>query len=122
MRLVWVPADKEVLRLLTNLGPDELPAGEVALCYKGRWQIELFFRWVKSILGCRHWLAASPHGAARQLYLALIAALLLQNYAGTAPDQRLRELIRWQLVGPARLAELAAGVAQARTWSPRKKS
>lgn len=122
VRLVWVQTAKEVLLLLTNLGPDELTAGEVALLYKGRWQIELFFRWVKSILGCRHWLAESPHGAALQLYLALIAALLLQNYAGTAPDQRLMELIRWHLVGMASLAELEAGVAQARTRSARKKS
>ena len=122
VRLVWVQTAKEVLLLLTNLGPDELTAGEVALLYKGRWQIELFFGWVKSILGCRHWLAESPHGAALQLYLALIAALLLQNYAGTAPDQRLMELIRWHLVGMASLAELEAGVAQARTRSARKKS
>jgi len=39
--------------------------------------VELFFRWLKCILGQRHWLAESPRGVTIQLYLALIAALLL---------------------------------------------
>ena len=32
----------------------DLPAETIALIYKYRWQIELFFRWFKCILGCRH--------------------------------------------------------------------
>jgi hypothetical protein len=110
LRVVWVQTDKEVLRLVTHLGPEELSAGEVALLYKERWQIELFFRWVKCILGCRHWLAESPCGAAIELYLALIAALLLQLYTGRQPNRRLMEMIRWYLVGVASLEELWAAV------------
>ena len=63
---------------------------------------------------------AGPPRSNCKLYLALVAALLLQNYAGTAPDQRLMELIRWHLVGMASLAELEAGVALARP-SPAQK-
>jgi len=110
LRVVWVQTPKEVLRLVTNLGPVELTAGEVALLYKERWRIELFFRWVKCILGCRHWLAESPRGVAIELYLALIAALLLQLYTGGQPNRRLMEMIRWYLVGVASLEELMTSV------------
>ncbi len=121
LRVVWVQTDKEVLRLVTNLGPHELSAGAVALLYKQRWQIELFFRWVKCILGCRHWLAESPRGVALELYLALIAALLLQLYTGQAPNRRMMELIQFYLLGVASLDELWAGVKRERARVARRK-
>jgi len=119
LRVVWVQTEQEVLRLVTNLGPEELAAGEVALLYKERWRIELFFRWLKCILGCRHWLAESPQGVALQIYLALIAALLLQLYTGRAPTKRMLELIQFYLLGVASLDELWAGLER---LTPRKKS
>lgn len=114
LRVVWVRTPREVLPLVTDLGPEELAAGAVALLYKERWRIELFFRWIKCLLGCRHWLAESPEGVAIQLYLALIAAVLVQLYAGVRPDRRLLEMIRWYLVGVASLEELEAAVVRAR--------
>jgi IS4 transposase len=48
--------------------------------YKLRWTIELFFRWLKCLLPCRHWLAESRNGVAIQVYCALIAALLLSRH------------------------------------------
>jgi hypothetical protein len=123
LRVVWVQTDKEELRLVTNLGPDELPAAAVALLYKQRWQVELFFRWLKCILGCRHWLAESPQGVAIELYLALIAALLLQLYTGQAPNRRMMELIQFYLLGVASLDELWAGLKRERDrLAKRKKS
>jgi hypothetical protein len=123
LRVVWVQTDKEVLSLVTNLDAEELSAGEVALLYKQRWQIELFFRWVKCILGCRHWLAESPQGVAIEIYLALIAALLLQLYTGQAPNRRMMELIQFYLLGVADLEELWAGVQRERLRvAQRKKS
>ncbi len=104
--VIWVQTDKEILPLVTNLSPQELSAGQVALLYKHRWQVELFFRWIKCILGARHWLAESPPGAALQLYLALIAALLLQLYTGQRPNRRMIELIQFYLLGVASLDEL----------------
>jgi hypothetical protein len=110
LRAVWVRTPKETLRLVTNLGPEELTAAEVALLYKERWQIELFFRWVKCILGCRHFLAESPEGAALEIYLALIAALLLQLYTGQRPNRRMMELIRFYFLGVATLEEVQRGL------------
>lgn len=121
LRVVWVQTPKEVLRLVTNLGPAELSAGEVALFYKQRWQIELFFRWIKCILGCRHWLAESPQGTAIQLYLALIAALLLQLYTGQRPNRRMLELIQFYLLGVATLDDLTNGLERERQSLARRK-
>ena len=112
LRLVRVQTEKEVLLLLTNLSIEELSAAEVALLYKQRWQVELFFRWIKYIFGCRHWLAESPQGAAIEIYLALIGALLLQLYTGERPNRRMFELIQLYLLGVAELEELCAGVQQ----------
>lgn len=120
LRAVWVQTPKEVLTLVTNLGPEELTAAEVALLYKERWRIELFFRWVKCLLGCRHWLAESPAGAALQLYLALIAAVLLQLYTGQRPTKRLLELIQLHLLGVATREELWAGVQRAQAGRNKK--
>lgn len=115
LRVVWVQTPKEVLRLVTNLTQKELSAGEVALLYKERWSIELFFRWIKCVLGCRHWLAESERGATLQLYLALIAALLLQLYTGERPTRRMLELIQFYLLGVATLDEVCAGQARGRS-------
>lgn len=123
LRAVWVHTPKEVIVLVTNLALEELGAGEVALLYKQRWQIELFFRWIKCVLGCRHWLAESPAGTSIQLYLALIAALLLQLYCGERPNRRQFELIQFYLLGVASLDELWAGLQRERQrLAHRKKS
>jgi IS4 transposase len=110
-----------VLRLVTNISPVELSAADVALLYKQRWQIELFFRWIKCVLGCRHWLAESPQGAAIQLYLALIAAMLLQLYTGQRPNRRMMELIQFYLLGVATLEELWEGLEKQRQIAARQK-
>jgi DDE family transposase len=115
LRVVWVQTPKEVLRLVTNLSVEEFSGADVALLYKERWRIEMFFRWVKCILGCRHWLAESPEGVAIQVYLALIAALLLQLYTGQRPSRRIMEMIQFYLLGVASLEELWAAVERERT-------
>jgi hypothetical protein len=110
VRLIWVQGPEEVLVLVTNKSPEELSAGLAAQMYRCRWQIELFFRWIKCILGCRHWLAESPEGVAIQVYLALIGALLLQLYTGRRPTKRMMELIQFYLIGVATLEDLEAGL------------
>jgi len=120
LRVVWVQTPKEILRLITNLDVSELSAGEVALLYKERWRIELFFRWLKCILGCRHWLAESAAGVTLQIYLALIAALLLQLYTGQRPNRRMMEMIQFYLLGVASLEELWAAVERERKRAQKK--
>jgi hypothetical protein len=111
LRVVWVETPTVgTLRLVTNLDPATLSAELVARVYRRRWQIECFFRWVKCLLGCRHWLAESPDGVSHQLYLALIAAVLLQQALGRRPNQRMFELIHLYQMGWASLEELIAGL------------
>jgi IS4 transposase len=107
-------------RLVTNIPPTELSAAEVGALYRRRWQIEGFFRWIKCILGCRHWLAERERGATLQLYLALIAGLMLHLLLGRRPNQRLMERLRFYLLGWASAEELARATVQALNPSAQK--
>lgn len=66
----------KVLRILTN--DLDAPAQEIADLYKRRWQIELFFRWVKHTLKIDHFLGTSENAVRIQIAVALIAFLLLR--------------------------------------------
>jgi hypothetical protein len=66
----------KVLRILTN--DLDAPAEEIAELYKRRWQIELFFRWVKQTLKIKHFLGRSENAVRIQIAVALIAFLLLR--------------------------------------------
>jgi hypothetical protein len=111
VRVVWVQsATAGELRLATNLTQAEGPAELISVMYRRRWQIEGFFHWLKCLLGCRHWLAESQRGVTVQLYLALIAAVLLQLATGRRPTKRMMELIRLYQMGWASLEELMSGL------------
>ncbi len=111
MRAVWLEkkGDSEMI-LLTNLAAERLPGALVVLLYRKRWQVELFFRWLKYLLDCRHWMAEGPAGASIQLYLALIAAVLLQLHIGRRPTKRMMELVQFYLLGVASFKELTVGL------------
>jgi hypothetical protein len=111
VRVVWVQGPREELILVTNQKPGDLAAGLVSQLYRQRWQVELFFRWIKCVLGCRHWLAESAQGVAAQIYLALIGALLLQLYSGRRPTRRMMELFQFYLLGIATLEDLAKALS-----------
>ncbi len=84
----------------------DLPAELIALIYRYRWQIELFFRWFKRILGCQHLLALSKNGITIQVYSALIASLLIRLWTGRKPTKRTFEMICLYFQGWATLDEL----------------
>jgi DDE family transposase len=111
LRLVRVQTDRGELLLVSNKQRQELSAELLAEIYRHRWRVELFFKWLKCILGCRHWLAESERGVALQIYCALIAALLLLRYSGRRPSKRAMEMIRFYLLGYATLEELSATIA-----------
>lgn len=68
------------LVLITSLL--DVPAEIIVLLYRFRWLIELFFRWLKCVLSCRHLISQSAEGIQIQMYCALIACLLIQLAAG----------------------------------------
>ena len=108
VRLVEVQSDGHLFLLITDR--QDIPAELIALIYRYRWQIELFFKWVKCILGCRHLLAESPQGVAAQIYCALIAATLLTLYTGRKPNKRAMEALQLYWLGYASLDELCVAL------------
>ena len=109
-----------VMRLVSNFTPEEMSARDLQVLYRRRWQIECFFRWLKCLLGCRHWLAHSANGATTQLYLAIIAGLMLQLVLGARPNQRLWEMLQMYLAGWATLEELMRAVEKSRALALKK--
>jgi len=98
-RVVRVEAKGEVFDLVTTR--EDLSAELIGLIYRQRWQIELFFKWIKTILNCRHWLAESPAGVQIQIYCVLIASLLLMLWTGQRPNKRMVESLQWYWTGMA---------------------
>jgi hypothetical protein len=86
-----------VLRILSN--ELDAPGSEIAALYKRRWQIELFFRWIKQALKIRHFYGASAKAVTIQVATALITYLLLH-----AAHKRLSE--PWRLLDLARLVRI----------------
>ena len=70
-----------------------LPAELVVLAYRHRWRVELFFRRLKCILGCRHLLAQNQAGVTIRVYLAIIASLRIGLWTGAKPTKRTYELL-----------------------------
>jgi IS4 transposase len=66
----------KILRIVTN--DIDASAEEIADLYKQRWQIELFFRWVKQTLRIRHFVGVSENAVRIQIAVALIAFLVLR--------------------------------------------
>ena len=97
----------EILFIVSNLKAETMSAADLALLYKQRWGIEYFFRWVKCVMSCGHWMAESRNGVTIQIYLALIASLLLQLQLGRRPLKRVWELMRWHSMGMAGSEEVA---------------
>jgi IS4 transposase len=73
--------DKEPLLLVTN--DHDKSAVEIAELYKQRWQIELFFKWIKQNLNVKTFLGGSENAVRTQIYAALVAFLLLRLFHAT---------------------------------------
>lgn len=93
-----VPAG-QAMTVLVATDRLDLPADVIALIYKHRYPVELFFRLLKATLSCRHLLSDSMEGIQVQVYCVLIAALLLAEYTGLAPSKRTFELVTLYLQG-----------------------
>jgi hypothetical protein len=109
---------KETTMLLVTDRLD-LSAEVIASLYRFRWQIEIFFRWFKHILGCRHLLSRCQNGIELQVYAAIIVCLLIARYTGLKPNKALYEMVCWYLQGWASEEELMnMAMTQRRQPSP----
>ena len=104
------PASNGQLLIATNLL--DLPAWIIALIYRYRWTIEVFFRFFKHVLGCRHLLSHDPVGIEIQTYCAIIACMLISLWTGRKPTLRTYEMICHYFTGLAEEDELLAHLAK----------
>lgn len=75
-RIKYLDKEKgQIFEYLTN--NFELSAEEIALIYKERWQIELFFKWIKQNLKIKTFLGTSKNAVLTQIWIAMICYLLL---------------------------------------------
>jgi hypothetical protein len=95
-----------ILRIATSLL--DVPAEVIALLYHYRYTIELFFRFFKHILGCRHLLSDDPDGIRIQTYCAIIACMLISLWTNRTPTLRTYEMICYYFIGWASPDELLA--------------
>ncbi len=109
---VQVAGQAEPLVLLTSCL--DLPAELIALIYKHRWQIELFFRWLKCMAHLEHFFSESPQGMTLQLYVTLIATLLIALETGARPSVYDFSLLSFALSGQASLEEVLVVAARRR--------
>ena len=76
-----------------------MDAEPIGLLYRYRWQVELFFRWFKTVLQAHRLVSLSQHGLTIVAYCALIASMLVTLWTGRKPTKRTFELLCFYLMG-----------------------
>jgi hypothetical protein len=104
------PEQGETLLIATDLF--ELDADVIALIFRHRWSIEIFFRFFKHVLGCRHLLSYDQNGIELQTYAAIIACMLISLWTGRKPTLRTYEMLCWYFTGMADEEELLAHIGR----------
>jgi hypothetical protein len=99
------PASDGVLRIATDL-PDDVPAHVIAFLFRARWTIEVFIRFFKQTLGCRHLLSTKEQGVEIQVYAAVIACMMLNTLTGKKPGKWMVTLMSLYLAGWASEADV----------------
>jgi hypothetical protein len=104
------PPQKEMLLIATDRF--DLEPETIAAIYKHRWTIEIYFRFFKHVLGCRHLISHNKNGIEIQMYMAIIACMLISLWTGRKPTLRTYEMVCWYFTGMADLEELEAHIAR----------
>lgn len=92
------------LRLITNLM--NVSANNVGQIYKYRWQVELFFRWLKCFGNFGHLISNSREGVLAHFYVTIIGVMLMYLHTGFRPSKYLFALLSQVATGAASLEEI----------------
>ena len=98
------PSSDGYLRIVTN--NLDAPAEIIAALYLLRWTVELYFRVVKQLFGCRHLLSTKSEGVTIQIYMAIIACIMILSITGKTPTKRTYEMLCHYLLGWATLEDV----------------
>ena len=88
--------DQKELTLISN--DLTSTATELMALYKQRWEIELFFKWIKQNLQLKRYMGTSEHAVQLQILIAMISYLLLRQIQNNFPIKRSHQQITWLLV------------------------
>ena len=109
--VIYLTPEGKLYRFLTNRF--DLDPWIVCEMYRWRWQIELFFRFIKQYLKVKRFLGRNENAVLIQLYAALITFMLLQIYAKIAENRervtkRVLRRVRRRLLRPITEDEIVA--------------
>jgi len=102
------PQQSQTIAIATNIL--DVEADVIGLIFQHRWTIEIFFRFYKHILGCRHLLSYNQNGIELQTYSAIIACMLISLWTGRKPTLRTYEMLCWYFTGVADEEELLSHI------------
>jgi hypothetical protein len=104
--VVIIPPDdpKNPVYLLTSLL--DLDAEMIGLLYRHRWQVELFFRWIKCYARFDHLISHSRDGVLLNFYVAVVGVTLMYLHTGHRPSKYLFSLMGLVANGSATLEEI----------------
>ena len=123
IRFIRQEDEKEIVLISNDLTS---PAEELMALYKQRWQIELFFKWIKQNLKIKRFFGTTEQAVHLQILIAMIAYLLLKlvnNSLNTLQVslQQLTRLISVNLFQRKTIIELIASTNQKRkTQKPKQ--
>jgi transposase len=104
--VVIIPADPSQgpVHLLTTLM--DVDAWIIGLLYRNRWQVELFFRWMKSYARFDHLISHTREGVLLNFYVAVIGVTLMYLQTGSRPSKYMFSLMGLVANGSASLEEI----------------
>lgn len=113
------PAPKALLREVIILDPNQpdcpvrllislldVEAHIIGVIYRQRWQIELFFRWLKVHAHFEHLISHSNNGVTLGFHVAVIAVLLIYLHTGTQPNKYAYNILCWAAAGYGTIEQL----------------
>jgi len=104
------PDDGKALVFLTN--NFDLPALTIARLYKGRWGVELFFKWIKQNLRIKHFFGTSANAVKTQVWIAIcvyvLVAILRKELGLELSMSQILQILSVNVFAQVPLAELIA--------------
>ena len=88
----------------------DLPVETIAVLYRYRWQVELFFRWFKKVLEADHLLSLSESGLTIVMYCGLLASMLITLWTGRKPTKRTFEMLCFYFAGMAEEEDIVSHI------------
>ena len=97
-------SETKTVRLITNLL--DVSAATIAKLYCHRWQVELFFRWLKCYGNFNHLISHNAQGVQLNFHVTIIAVMLMYLHTGFRPSKYLFSLMSQVAGGGASFEEI----------------